>query len=167
MLKETQRFNQAWLWAILGLVTLLLSYAKYKTYYLKESFGNQSPTESLFGFEDLIILSVILLFVFMRLQTEADDNEIRFRYLPFIFWWKRFPWSEITSAEVVNYDSLGEFLGWGIRYNFSTWAYNMSGSKGIRIQLKSGKRVLIGTQNDEAFKNHLDYIKAKFPNIGH
>lgn len=160
MVKESQRFNQWWIWAILCVVATVLAFAKYKTFYLQEPFGNQGPTNQLFEFKDLIIVCVLLLFVFLRLQTEADENEIRFRFLPFIFWWKRYAWEDIESIEVVRYNSLGEFLGWGIRYNFKTWAFNVSGDQGIRIRLKSGKRLLLGTQKPAEFQEHLSKLRV-------
>ena len=159
-LRESQKFTQKLIWGLLAFVVLMDLFAKYKTYFLKESFGNVSPTDSLVAGYDLIIVGVVLLFIVARLVTEVDENEIRIKFFPIIFWWKRYPWTDIESVTVVEYDSLDEFWGWGIRYNFETWAYNVKGNHGIRIKLKDGEQVLIGTQKPEEFRAFLKEEKT-------
>lgn len=154
-IKEKQRFTQWWIWVLLVLVAVLLAVSKYYTYHLKEPFGNLLPTDTLMETHDLFIFGVILLFATARLVTEADANEIRIRFLPIIFWWKRYRWADMESAEVVKYNAVDEFWGWGIRHNFETWCYNVKGDHGIRIRMKDGEQLLIGTQKAEAFQNLL------------
>jgi hypothetical protein len=86
----------------------------------------------------------------MRLKTEIDQNEIRMSFFPFVK--KRVSWSEVESAEIVNYGFVG---GWGIRLwtEFGT-VYNTKGNKGLAIELFNGEKFLIGTQKE----NELDKI---------
>lgn len=149
--REQQRFTQRFIWVLLIFVLVMTAVAKYYTYCLKEPFGNALPTDELLRVSDYALAAVLLIFMSARLITEVDEKELRFKYLPFIPWWKRYPWNEMESFEVVDYDPLDEFLGWGIRYNFKTWCYNVKGNKGLRIKMKSGKQVLIGTQKPEAY----------------
>lgn len=160
-IKERQGFTQWWVWALLTVVLLIDLFAKYKTFYLKEPFGNVLPTDNLIETYDLLIFGVFLLFATARLVTEADNTEIRMRYIPVIFWWKRYRWTEMESVEVVDYDSLDEFWGWGIRYNFETWAYNVKGNQGVRIKMKSGDQILIGTQKPDEFRKLLKEINTE------
>ena len=67
------------------------------------------------------------------------------RFFPFHFREKHFAWEDISKAYVRRYSPLWEYGGWGIKYGFQGKAYNVSGNEGIQLELKSGKRVLIGT----------------------
>lgn len=67
------------------------------------------------------------------------------------------PWAEIENAEVVNYGFVG---GWGVRLGtrYGT-VYNVKGNKGLAVQLKSGKKYLIGTQKPEELMTFLEHLK--------
>ena len=72
---EEQKFTQWWLWVILIGIGLLPVYGIYKQVIIGEDFGSK-PLSNL----GLIIFSVfvfcfILLFYFMRLKTEIDQQE--------------------------------------------------------------------------------------------
>ena len=66
----------------------------------------------------------------------------------------RVEWNEIKNAKVVNYGFVG---GWGIRLwtQYGT-VYNMKGNKGLAIELKTGKKFLIGTQKEVELDNFLE-----------
>jgi len=61
----------------------------------------------------------------------------------------KIPLERALSAEAVNYNPLGDFGGWGIRYSISqkTWAYALHGSSGVRIETANGKRYIIGSDD--------------------
>lgn len=148
---EEQKFTQWWLWVILIGIGLLPVYGIYKQVIIGEDFGSK-PLSNL----GLIIFSVfvfcfILLFYFMRLKTEIDQQEIRMRFFPFVQ--KRILWTEIKNAKLVNYGFVG---GWGIRLwtSYGT-VYNTKGDKGLAIELLDGKKLLIGTQKEAALKEFL------------
>ena len=63
---------------------------------------------------------------------------------------KSFSWEEIASINVQQY----KFVGYGIRFSsqYGT-CYNTKGNKGIVIELKSGKKYLIGTQEPKKVKS--------------
>lgn len=47
---------------------------------------------------------------------------------------------------------LFKFGGWGIRYNFTMWGYNVAGNQGLKVPLKD-KKFLIGTQKPEEMRS--------------
>ena len=67
---------------------------------------------------------------------------------------KRVGWNEIKSTKVVNCGLVG---GWGIRLwtKYGT-VYNTKGNKGLAIELKNGKKFLIGTQKETELNKILD-----------
>lgn len=142
--KETQKFNQWWLWVILIGIGIIPIYGIYKQLILGENFGNNPTSDLGLVFVSVIIFSIVGLFGFLRLKTEIDENEIRMNFFPFVK--KRINWREIKSVNIVNYGFVG---GWGIRLwtKYGT-VYNTNGNKGLAIELTNGKKILIGTQKE-------------------
>ncbi|MBT8205578.1 MAG: hypothetical protein KJO20_09410, partial [Eudoraea sp.] len=91
----------------------------------------------------------------IKLKTWIHPDAIQVSFPPF-FRNKRFPISEIASAEVVTYG----FVGYGLRISLKYGTvYNIKGNKGLAIIMKDGKKYLIGTQHpaqvDEIIKHLL------------
>lgn len=132
---ETQRFRQWWIWAILGLSLLL--------YVVPISAINGWVTPvSWFG--NVVMAGVFWLVYSWRLDTRYDAEGVHYRVWPFMKW-KTTRWSEIEQATVTKYG----FVGYGIRWNFGEWVYNVAGNQGLRIRTTAGKRILIGTQRPD------------------
>ncbi|WP_253187464.1 hypothetical protein [Mangrovimonas sp. DI 80] len=80
----------------------------------------------------------------MKLTTRINKSGIEMSFFPFVK--KTTKWSDIKTAQVINYGFVG---GWGIRLwtKYGT-VYNMKGNKGLAIELLNGKKFLIGTQKE-------------------
>lgn len=142
--KETQRFNHFWIWGILILVTAMTVYGMIS-----------QPIEDWKAIIPIIILGlVILLFASMQLKTRIDENGLTFSFSPFIGQ-RKYSLGEIQNLELIEYNSLLKFGGWGIRYNFDMWAYNVGGKHGLIVSLKN-KKFLIGTQKPEEIKKAIE-----------
>src|SRR5690606_7151954 len=87
----------------------------------------------------------------MHLRTEVRADRICIRFFPIHLRYRCWSWEEIASIDVREYSPLREYGGWGIRLGAKGWAYNVSGRIGVQLILKSGKRILIGTQEPDAF----------------
>ena len=49
-----------------------------------------------------------------------------------------------------QYRPILDYGGWGIRWGPGKgWAYNVSGNRGVQLELLDGKQLLIGSQNPE------------------
>ncbi len=142
--KEEQKFTQWWLWLILIGTGIFPIIGMYKQLILGEKFGDKPMSDLGLIVFSVFIFGIIALFGLMRLKTEIDQKEIRMSYTPFIK--RNVEWKDIHSAKVVNYGFVG---GWGIRLwtKYGT-VYNTKGNKGLAIELKNGKRFLIGTQKE-------------------
>jgi len=151
--KETQRFNQKWLWIILITISLYLIYlvvdSLYTQFFLQQPWGDKPMNDNL-----LLIFAAFMLFfgigmpwLFASLQliTLIDKNGISYKFKPFHRKIRTLPWADISRAYVRKYRPLIEYGGWGIRFGRSGKAYNISGNEGIQLVLSNKKKLLIGT----------------------
>ena len=100
----------------------------------------------------VFVFSLLGLFLLMKLKTSVDEKGICVNFFPFVI--KSANWDEIETAEVLNYGFVG---GWGIRLwtKYGT-VYNMKGDRGLAIELKNGKKFLIGTQREAELKSFME-----------
>ncbi|MEJ5260345.1 MAG: hypothetical protein WHS88_09170 [Anaerohalosphaeraceae bacterium] len=71
--------------------------------------------------------------------------------LPLTFLRRQIAWEEIERLYARTYSPILEYGGWGIRFGRAGTAYNIRGNQGIQLELKNGKRILIGTQQPQEF----------------
>ena len=152
--QENQRFRQAWIWVILIGITGISIW---------RLFFENVPTQA-DDWEKLIPITLLFLvstlFFSLRLKTRIDHQKLRFSFFPFIKE-RSYAFEEIVSMEVIEYNSLLKYGGWGIRYNFESWAYNTGGKYGIMVTTES-KKFLIGTHKPkEAQKAIAQFIEFK------
>jgi hypothetical protein len=107
----------------------------------------------------ILNISLFLLFGLSKLTTVIDKIGIEYRFFPFHSRPRLIYWNMIEKYMVIKYDPLKDYGGWGIKYSKHVKAYTLSGDKGLLLYLKSGKRILIGTQKDLELMNFLSKIK--------
>jgi hypothetical protein len=101
-----------------------------------------------------------------KLNTRIDEKGIHYQFIPFHFKIKTIPWNIIEKAYVRKYDAITEYGGWGLKGGFF-WnkskgtAINVSGDLGIQIELESGKKILIGTNQEEQARQVLQTYNSK------
>ncbi len=147
---EEQKFDQTWL-KILLVVILIITLLPLIFYINVED--TETNTEV---FWILVITNVVFLCLFiflagiLKLKTRIDNFGIHYAFYPIRKTLKTIPWREIKSCEVVTYSPIGDYGGWGYRISLRKGrALNVKGNKGIKIELKSGKKILLGTQKME------------------
>lgn len=115
-----------------------------------------------FSITDLIPLIVftivILLLVFVHLETRISKEKIIITITPFLYK-KEIDWHMIENAEVITYSPLLDYGGWGYRVGTKGTAINAAGNKGLKLKLKTGKNLLIGTQKADELKQLLVRLK--------
>lgn len=146
---EKQKFKQKWVWILLGAINLVFFYGIIKQLYFKIPFGN-NPT----GDKGLIISTLLFLvfcFLFSRicLTTIISEHSITIQLNNFKKIKKTINWEDVASCEIRKYKPILEYGGWGIRFGMNGMAYNMYGNMGIQLTLKSGSKILIGTNESE------------------
>jgi len=92
--------------------------------------------------------------------TRVRKEGIEVMCLPLTFLRKRIAWEEIERIYARTYSPISEYGGWGIRYGQAGTAYNIRGNQGIQLELKNGKRLLIGTQQPQEF---LEAVRSAAP----
>ena len=149
---ETQRFRQWWLWAILIGVNIASLISVYSAWSANKSAMPMSVIIGTMGFP----LLIIPLFLLFRLDTTVDDTGVSYRFFPIHFNPVQMNWDEIEKAYVRQYRPIVEYGGWGIRYSFGNGkAFNMAGNMGLQLELKNGKKILIGTQEPDRINETL------------
>lgn len=95
----------------------------------------------------LIVMFLMLYLILMMssLTVTIDNQFIRVRFGPGVFF-KKFPLSEIIGCGP-KYKTY--VWGWGIRYYFAGWLYNIAGFNSVEIIFKNGKKARIGTDEPE------------------
>lgn len=146
---EKQRFNQWWLWLIIGGTFFITSVIPF-------CFG---PTNiNWVGASLLIVLGVLILLIFItaRLETTITEQSLVVHFKPWVR--KEWQWEDIKEAHPIDYGFIG---GWGIRLwtNYGT-AYNIRGSKGLHIKIDK-KDYLIGTQKFEELSRVIQQLQQQ------
>ncbi len=164
--RERQRFRQLWLWILLLVVAVttigIFGYGIYRQLILGKSFGNNpmSDTGLIVTTVLMVLLNIALfgLFIFGNLTTTIDRSGISYRFFPFHRKYRHIELRDIERWEVVKYNPIKEYGGWGIRYGKMDTAYNVSGNIGLRILLKDRKQFLFGTRRPEALRHFMEHL---------
>lgn len=155
LFRECQRFRQWWLWLILIGANIPLLWAWWQQ---SKAGAPLDPGDLLLG--NGILLLVIFLLLGLRLDTEIRNDGVYVRFFPFALRLKRYGWEEIEKAYVRPYKPLLEYGGWGIRYGRKGKALNVSGNMGLQLELKNGKKLLIGTRKPEALQAVIEELEV-------
>ena len=150
LFREEQRFNQWWLWLLILVPTSMMWYGAIQQLIFDKPYGTNPTSDT--GISILLVLFGILLPLFMyslRLITEVRQDGLYVRFYPFHLSFRHYPYESINSYQVREYSPLKEYGGWGIRYGKKGMAYNVSGNRGVQLEFKTGKRLLIGSQRPE------------------
>ncbi|MBX3097838.1 MAG: hypothetical protein KF812_13375 [Fimbriimonadaceae bacterium] len=85
---------------------------------------------------------------FFRMVTEVSDTALRvtFGWIP--FYRRTIPLAEIVSAEVITYNPIRDYGGWGIR-GIPVQALNARGNRGVKLLMTSGRHLMVGSQIPE------------------
>lgn len=157
LLTEQQRFKQIWLWIILFVVNIPLLIRIFRRVIKNQSFTAQHTSSSEFLTAGCLGLIVIVLFLFVRMDTVLKKDGIYVRFFPFHQNYRKYLWKEIAKVSVREYNPIRDFGGWGMREELfgKGKAYNVAGNKGIQLVFKDGSTLLIGTNKVNEVKELL------------
>lgn len=102
-----------------------------------------------------------LLFLSAKLETNIDGNGIHARFLPILFKWRRYAWSDLERIYVRKCNPIWEYGGWGYRIGLfgKGTALLLSGNKGVQLVLKNGRHIFIGTKNEDELASIIQYFQ--------
>ena len=150
--QETQRFRQIWIWVlILGISGFSIS-----SLFLLEDKAPLSSVDLAFPIGMILLLNV--LFLSFTLSTRIEADSLSYRFFPFTRW-RTFRFKEIEALDLIEYNGLWEYGGWGIKWNGDTWSYTTGGKWGIIVKT-TNKKFLLGTQKPEEVREVIDRFKA-------
>lgn len=153
LFKETQHLAPRWFFPVLAGFMLLINLAIMLMY-------RTVQCESCFSDIVFFVTSpfIVLLFQFIKMETEIDENGIEIRMSPFVR--KRYLFNEISNMYIRKYRPIVEYGGWGIKgWKKSNRAFNMKGDTGLQLELLNTDRVLIGTQKPEELAMVIEGVK--------
>ena len=149
LFEEDQSFRQRWVWALMGATLVLLLVP---LVFVLGGAPVKAGSDIVPGVVGLavgiaVVIGVAVLMYVMRLRVRVDAEGLHVRFFPLVK--KDISLEEIARWEARTYRPLLEYGGWGIRYGWSGMAYNVSGNQGVQLELRNGKRLLIGSQRME------------------
>ena len=68
--------------------------------------------------------------------------------------------SDVENIFTRKYNAMKEFWGWGVRFMNNTTCFTVSGSDAIEIELKSGEKLLVGTQKMAEAKGVISKLRV-------
>lgn len=164
--REVQRFRQPWLWVlVIGTNALLIGifgYGLVQQLVKGEVWGDQpmSDVGLVLTFLAVVVFSLglVWLFLAMALIVEVRSEALVVNMKPL----KRrsVDYQEIAVVEACEYRPIVEYGGWGIRRGRNGWAYNVSGSRGVRLTFNDGRSLLIGSQRSVELARAIDEARA-------
>lgn len=157
--REEQRFRQLWIWLVtlplcLGMIGFF-GWAMAEQLVHGRPVGGQPMPDPLLAITGPVFIllgaGILWLMWAAHLVTEVRDDGVYIRFLPFHRDFQSFRWEEIAALEACTYRPILDYGGWGIRFGSGGKAYNVSGNRGVRLDLAAGrpKHVLIGSQRPE------------------
>ncbi len=148
--REVQRFRQWWVWLLVYGIAAFSWYGFVQQIVLGRPFGsNPAPDWMMWLLVLLFGIGLPLFFHRLKLIVEVREDHIRIRYAPLTT--REIPLAEIKRYEARTYQPIREFGGWGIRgwSKRKRMAYNVSGDRGVELELEDGREIMIGSQNPE------------------
>ena len=150
--REVQKFRQPWVWVlvlgILGLLSVLFGIGLAQQLGSGQPWGNRPMSDGGLIVASLVTFGVsagvVWLMLSLTLVVEVRDDALSIHFKPL----KRrlVDYADIVDVEAVRYRPIVEYGGWGIRRGRNGWAYNVSGNNGVRLDLRDGSDLLIGSQ---------------------
>lgn len=148
--REVQHFRQWWLWVLIAGIAGVSVWSFIQQIVMDRPFGqNPGPdwvvvvTGAVFG------LGLPALFCAANLTTEVRPDGLYYRFFPFHWSLQRIPAERLAGFAPHRYSPLRDYGGWGIRYASGGKAYNVSGNRGVMLELSDGRKLLIGSQKPE------------------
>jgi hypothetical protein len=147
--REEQKIAKVW-WTtlIIATVTALMWYSFIQQIILGQPFGtNPGPDWMVWLFWLLFGIGFPIVWAMMKLVVEVRSDHLLIRFYPLTT--RKIPFSDIKQVEARTYKPVREYGGWGLRGWGNKRAYNVSGDKGVELELQDGQTIMIGSQKPE------------------
>ncbi|MDZ7337918.1 MAG: DUF6141 family protein [candidate division KSB1 bacterium] len=163
LFREEQRFRQPWLWALVVLIAAFSWYSFVVQIVLQRPVGQRPASDVIVAVVWLLFgLGLVALMWGAKLLTEVRSDGLYVRLVPFHWRWHVVPYDQIVRFQACTYRPIRDYGGWGIRYGSKGKAYNVSGNRGVELELAGGRHLLIGSQQPEAVVRAMEQAMGKW-----
>lgn len=150
---EEQKFTQKWLYVGLAAVLIITIGAIIKDW---NRIINGTTIGLIVTFSSvLIVVLICVLFLYLKLSTRIDEYGIHVKFFPIPFSGKTIYWNELSNCYIRTYNAISEYGGWGVKFSLfkkKGKSFTVKGTTGLQLELKNGRKFLIGTQQKEAIE---------------
>ncbi len=145
LFREKQSFNLAFARIGMAMPPAALAIITCRQMIWHHPWGNPPASDG-----NLLFLTILMVLVYIRLSTVRLVTELRSDRLSVamkgFFRRTRVALADIRSAAAVEYDAAAEYRGYGVRSGPRGQAYIASGNQAVQLELKDGRKLLIGSQ---------------------
>ena len=161
---EEQQFRQMWVWIILIIPTIILWYIAIQELVFGNTVGNSNMSkEMMFAFWFGFGVLFPLFFYKLKLITQVRRDGLYIKFAPIHFSFKKIQLDNLKRNFVRNYDPIGEYGGWGIKYGKNGKVYNVSGNRGVQLEFMDRKNILSGSQKPDQLNSAIEqYLKIYY-----
>jgi hypothetical protein len=157
---EIQKVTNRWIWLLVATISIIFIYGITDQLIFQHPFGKNPAPDWVLLLLGLIPFSLLMLLYFLDFSFQLNEEGVNYQFYPFHLSPRLIKWEDIAGIYVRKYKAVKEYGGWGIRtLSFKkNIAYNISGNYGLQIELKNGKKILLGTQNPEDLEKIISQI---------
>ena len=144
MIKEKQYVtHNRWVFTVFIIVVILMLW--------------DTPIFMVLALPFVFLVAFVCIFLF-KLSTEINADRIRFRFFPYHIAWKEYKIENIKNIEIIDFNAISDYSGWGRRHLIykNEKAYFTKSGSGLRFELKSGTKIMIGIKNPDKVKEILN-----------
>ncbi|MCK3683374.1 hypothetical protein [Maribellus sp. YY47] len=164
---EEQRVSQGRMLKSI-VIAIMLGMVVLGYWFIRLGYSRRNGVDEIFSDSSFIVTAMVFFIVLIvvviinsvsRLRTKIQIDGIYVSYFPFKRKWLKISASDIFSYRLRRFRAYREYGGYGIRDRRRKGkAYIISGQTGLQLQLKDGKRILIGTHRTQAIKYAMDKV---------
>lgn len=157
--RETQRFRQWWLWVLVVFVAFVAWTGFLEQVVGGGSFGSDPASDTTIWI--VFVLGGIVLplvFLLLRLETEVRRGRVTVAFPPFRP--RVVDLDEVLDVSAVDYRPMTQYGGYGYRVRRDGVAFNVSGTRGVRIALPEGRHLLIGSRRADELATVIEDARA-------
>src|SRR5919204_6104974 len=128
--------------ALTGLLILAMLFVVFVT--VMAVFLSHPDEALLLAIAPVVVVLIAALISLSHLDVDVTDTGVSIAFRG-IWPTRRIAFEDIVGLEVKRYRPLLDYGGWGVRLGSAGWAYTTGGSVGVKIRLRKGVPVLIGS----------------------
>jgi hypothetical protein len=145
LFQEEQSFRQPWIWGLMLAITLAVAAGLAVALAAEPTKAGDDVVPAAVA---VLVWGLVCLFLYtLRLSVRVDRHYLHVRFFPLLR--RDLPLEDIAHWQACTYRPVLDYGGWGIRYSWKGTAYNVSGNRGVQLELVNGKRLLLGSRRPE------------------